>query len=206
MVRAIFFDFYSVWAPDKIEEYLQDASVHGPQKSINLRPLIQQYYHGMISLADLASALSSNLGRPDITETSLTFSESDISPAVANLMRVLHGHFVKLGILGNLGRMELELLNNFNASQQLFEAILCPLSLDLAQPLLSKEVFDKALQTIGEPPASCLVISGHGEYLTFAKNYGMQTIKYAGLIELGHSLGQLLAKDIPSFVIPPEPS
>lgn len=205
MVRAIFFDFYSVWTPDKLQGLLDEAVALGPGEHAALAELVDKYYHGRATLAEVADAFRWKLGRGDIDEAALTLRETDISPTVANLMRVLHGHFVKLGVLGNLGKMELELLNHFNASQQLFEVIMSPLSIPTPKPLLSRDVFGKALGTIDEQPGTCLVISGHDDYLSFASGYGMQTIKYAGLGELGHSLGQLLAKDIPSFVMPLPP-
>jgi hypothetical protein len=117
-------------------------------------------------------------------------------------MRGLHSHFLKLGVLANLGTMELQLLQQFNAAQPLFEAIVCPLSLGLKVPLLSQQVFNKALQVIGETPASCLVISGHDDYLAFATKFGMQTIKFTGYSQLMREFEALLVKDIPSFVLP----
>ena len=114
-------------------------------------------------------------------------------------MRFLHGHFVKLGVLGNLGVMELELLHKFNATQQLFEIIVCPISLGVSSPLVSKEVFNKALHLIGESPSSCIVASGHDDYLKFATSLGMIPVKYEGMDSLSRTLDQLIAKDTPSY-------
>jgi FMN phosphatase YigB (HAD superfamily) len=202
MVRAIFFDFYSVWTPDRFEEYLHDAQRLGAQDSAALTDLVEKYYLGEVKLDFLADVFGRKLGRTDIDKTSLTLHGSDISPSVVSLMRGLHGHFLKLGVLANLGVMELDLLMQFNASQSLFEVILSPLSLGIRAPLLSKQIFSKALQAIGETPATCLVVSGHDDYLAYASKYGMQTIKFVGLDQLTQSLVDLIAKDIPSFVIP----
>jgi hypothetical protein len=200
MVRGIFFDFYSVWTPDRIQELLNEASVLGPQESAALTALVNQYYNGEINLVNLTDTFRFKLRRPDIDEAALTLRESDISSVVSDLMRGLHSHFIKLGVLGNLGKMELGMLQLFNTKQPLFEVIMSPLSLGLKQPLLSQEVFVKALQTIGEPPESCLAISGHEDYLAYATSFGMQTIRFAGIARLEQSLGEVLVKDIPSFV------
>jgi FMN phosphatase YigB (HAD superfamily) len=204
MVRGIFFDFYSVWTPDKIQDLLNQAEQQVPQDSETLAGYVERYYHGQIDRSQLANAFSSELRRSDITAGYLTLNDSDIAPAVSNLMRGLHGHFVKLGVLGNLGTMELDLLNKFNAKESLFEVVMSPLSIGSQSPLFSEEIFVKALQAIGEPPASCLLISGHEDYLDFADSFGMQTLKFAGLTNLRTSLADLLAKDIPSFVGPNE--
>jgi FMN phosphatase YigB (HAD superfamily) len=202
MVRAIFFDFYSVWTPDRFQEYLSYSQSLGPKESAALTDLVEKYYLGEVNLDYLADALRYKLGRAEIDEAVLTLNESDISPSVVSLMRGLHGHFLKLGVLANLGKMELDFLRKFNTSQSVFEVILSPLSVNLKAPLLSEQVFTKALQAIGEPPASCVVVSGHPDYLAYASKHGMQTINFVGLDELVKSLGNLLAKDMPSFVIP----
>lgn len=202
MVRAIFFDFYSVWAPDKFQEYLNDAKSLGEEEHADLTELVDKYYHGEIKLDYLAGVFRYKFGRVDIDKVSLTLHETDISPKIVSLMRGLHGHFLKLGVLANLGIMELELLQHFNKSQPLFEVVLSPLSLGLKAPLLSRQVFVKSLQAISEPPSTCLVVSGHDDYLQFASKYGMQTMRFTGLDQLIISLGELLAKDMPSFVIP----
>jgi FMN phosphatase YigB (HAD superfamily) len=202
MIRAIFFDFYSVWTPDKFQDYLSYAQPLGAQECATLADLVGKYYLGEVKLDYLADVFRYKLNRADIDAVSLTLRQSDISPTVANFMRGLHGHFLKLGVLANLGVMELGLLTEFNSSQSLFEAILSPLSLGLKTPLLSQQVFSKALEAISETPPSCLVVSGHDDYLAYASKYGMQTIKFVGLQQLTQSLGILLAKDMPSFVIP----
>lgn len=202
MVRGIFFDFYSVWTPDTIQDLLKQASARVPKDAVILAEIVEQYYHGLIDISRLANAFSTELGRPDVTAESLTLHDSDISPAVADLMRGLHSHFLKLGVLGNLGRMELDLLNRFNTSQALFEVIMSPLAIGSNAPLLSEEVFGEALRAIGEPPESCLVISGHDDYLDCAASLEMQTVKFAGQANLRKALTEILSQEIPSFVGP----
>jgi|GEM_PF-1575801 len=202
MVRAIFFDFYSVWLPDKILELLKDATAYGPEVSGDLTMLVDRYYHGTVGVELLANSFRMKLNRPDVDEYTLKLNESNISPAVVDLMRSLHGHFVKLGVLGNLGSMELELLQQFNKKNQLFEVIVCPLSLKTSAPLVSEEVFNKTLQLIGEAPSSCLAVSGHEGYLKFAGTMGMTPIKFEGMGNLSQTLSQVLAKDLPTYVSP----
>jgi FMN phosphatase YigB (HAD superfamily) len=201
MVKAIFFDFYSVWAPDKIQAILDEAKAVGAPETMAMTGLVDRYYHGELNLARLAYSLKFKLGSSNSEEASLALHGSDISPDLVNFMRALHGHFVKLGILGNLGFMELSLLYQLNSSAQpLFEAIVSPLSLSSPQSLLSQEVFNQASQTIGEVPGACVAVSGHDNYLAFASSFGMQTIKFTDLAQLEISLANLLAKDIPSSI------
>ncbi len=202
MIRAIYFDFYSVWAPDRFEEYLNYAQALGEQEHALLADLVQKYYLGEVELNYLVEVFKNKLGRADIDMASLTLTVSDISPKIVILMQDLHGHFLKLGILANLGKMELGLLQQFNASQPLFEVILSPYAMGLKKPLINKQVFNKAIHAIGEQPSQCLVVSGHEDYLKFASRNGMQTIKYVGFEQLLQSLQDLLSKEMPSFVLP----
>ncbi len=200
MVRAIFFDFYSVWLPDTIQGLLNEVLAADPSDSAGMVKMVDHYYHGTVGIQKLAEAFRFKLQRSDIDEATLTLNESSISPHVTEFMRGLHGHFVKLGVLANLGSMELELLQKFNAKQQLFEVIVGPLSLGSSQQLLSTEVFNKTLQLVGEQPASSLVVSGHDDYLQFAASLGMVPVKFDGMANLSQTIEQLLAKDLPSSV------
>jgi FMN phosphatase YigB (HAD superfamily) len=198
MVRAIFFDFYSVWTPDKFSYYLANAQLSGPEVSKELYDTIEQYYHGQIDVDYLAGAIRYKLGHPDVTAEALYLSEANVSPDIANLIRALHGHFIKIGILANLGAQEAKLLNDFNQRNQLFEVIASPLSFGTNLPLLSQPVFAQALQAIGEPPASCLFISGNPYFLAFAANLGISTLQFEGLSRLQESLNQILASEMPA--------
>ena len=202
MVRAIFFDFYSVWLPDTIQGLLNEVLAADPADNAEMAKMVDHYYHGTVSNTKLAEAFRFKLQRSDIDDNSLTLNESSISPHVTEFMRNLHGHFVKLGVLANLGSMELELLQKFNAKQQLFEVIVGPLSLGSSQQLLSTEVFNKTLQLVGEKAANCVVVSGHDDYLQFASSLGMVPVKFDGMTNLSMTLEQILAKDLPSSVGP----
>jgi FMN phosphatase YigB (HAD superfamily) len=131
--------------------------------------------------------------------------ESQTLPDVVSFMRGLHGHFLKLGIVANLGTMEVDFLNRFNAAQALFEVIASPLSLGTSQPLLSREVFTEACKLIREYPDACLAVSGHDDYLAFAAKMGMQTIPFTTMRDLYGKLIERLAKDTPSAVAPYQP-
>jgi hypothetical protein len=202
MIRALFFDFYSVCAPDTIGALLNEAKTLQPQVSAELEDIVNQYYHGVIDVSRLVAAFKLKLGRADISEASFLLRESEAMPVVIRDLRSLHGHFLKIGILGNMGTMELDYLKRFEATHALLEAIVSPLSLGSAQPLLSPEVFGAALQAIGEQPDSCVAISGHDEYLAFAASHGLLTIKFEKMTQLMGTLTELLDRDTPSFVTP----
>jgi hypothetical protein len=121
-------------------------------------------------------------------------NESSISPTIVDFIRNLHGHFVKIGILANLGNQEYELLKTFNEHNQLFEAIASPLSLQLEDPLFSQAVFSKAIDGIGESNDSCLLVSGNPYFLDFAKTQGMSTLQFEGLTKLQQDLNLMLTQ------------
>jgi FMN phosphatase YigB (HAD superfamily) len=195
MIRAIFFDFYGVWTPDIFSEYLALAPQKGPKVVGELEHVVNQYFHGRVDAEYVADAFRFQLSRPDIDTAQFTLQEENIFPAIVDFMRDLHGHFVKLGILANLGRQEYRLLNNFNNHTQVFEVIAGPLPLQLPDLLLSKEVFARALQAIGEPPRSCLVITADTAYQEFAQSLGIATLAYEGFPKLRQTLDQLLANE-----------
>jgi FMN phosphatase YigB (HAD superfamily) len=198
MIRAIFFDFYSVWMPDIFSDYLAQAQQHGPVVTGELQAVVNKYFQGEVTPEFVADSFRFKLSRPDIDVNQFTLKETDISPAVTSFMRNLHGHFVKLGVLAYLGPQEYAILTNFNNHNQLFEVITGPLPLHLNAPLLSNEVFAAALQAIGEPPGSCMVVSGNPNYLTFAQSVGMGTLQFSGLPNVQQTLEQILTSELPN--------
>jgi FMN phosphatase YigB (HAD superfamily) len=190
MIRAILFDFYSVWLPDKFGTYLE-AAKQNPEIYDLLGATLERYYQGEVDIAQATDAFRLRLNRPEITSELFQLRETDIPPDIINFMRNLHSHFIKLGMLGNLGKMELEFLNGFNQRNQLFELIASPLSLNLAMPLLSTDVFVAALNTIGEPPENCLVVTGNDDYIAFADSLGIATTKFEGLPNLSKRINDL---------------
>jgi FMN phosphatase YigB (HAD superfamily) len=195
MIRAILFDFYGVWVPDRFSEYLMQAQALGPVAINELQGVVGRYFQGRATPDEVAQAFRIKLNQPDIDVDEFTLLESDISPAVGDFMRELHAHFVKLGVLANLGTQEYRLLTSFNQHTQLFEAIVSPYSLGLNEPLLSQSVFAAALQAIGEPPQSCLAVTGNASYKKFAQDLGMVTMDFQGLPALRQTLEQELAKE-----------
>jgi hypothetical protein len=193
MIRAIFFDFYSVWVPDVFEACLAEAQQQRPDEVPKLQDIVGQYFQGRLSPDDVATGFRLALNRPDIVAAQFELAESDISPVVAEFMRELHGHFVKLGVLANLGTQEYQLLTSFNQHNPLFEVITGPLPMGLNVPLLSQEVFSQALQAIGEPPHSCLVVSGHDDYRQFAESLGIASLPFEGLPSLRQTLEQMVS-------------
>lgn len=198
MIRAIFFDFYGVWVPDRFSEYLAQAEEHGPVITNDLQGVVGRYFQGRATPAEVAENFQLKLNRPDIDADQFILLETDIAPAVGDFMRELHGHFVKLGVLANLGVQEYQLLTSFNQHNQLFETIVSPLSLGLNLPLVNREVFVAALQAIGEPPQSCLFITGNESYQRFAESLGIATMPFKGLPSLRQTLNEVLANEAAS--------
>ena len=197
MIRAIFFDFYSVWVPDVFSDYLAIAQQSGPAVAGELQSIVDQYFRGEITPEKVADSFRYKLSRPDIDSNVFTLRPDSISPAVTNFMRNLHGHFVKLGVLANLGPQEYAILSEYNKQNQLFEVITGPLPLHLQVPLLSQDVFAQALQAIGEPPRSTMVVSGNAAYLQFAQSLGLGALSFAGLPNLQQTLEQILSSEVP---------
>lgn len=197
MIRAVFFDFYSVWTPDKFSLYLAMAEQNGPEVYKELSDIVEDYYHGKIDITYLTDSFSMKLGHADINVNQFKLQESDISPDIVDFMRNLHGHFLKLGVLANLGVQEFQLLNNYNEHNQVFEVIASPLSFQLPNPLLSKEVFAQALQAIGEPLGNCLLVSGNLAYLEFAASLGMSVIQFESFPKLKQSIEELVDRELP---------
>jgi hypothetical protein len=196
MIRAIYFDFYSVWVPDIFSDYLIAAQQAGPAVGGALQEVVNKYFNGEVDAAFVADSFRFKLSRPDIDEKQFILRETDISPEVTNFMRNLHGHFVKLGVLANLGKQEYQLLSEYNKHNQLFEVITGPYAMQLKLPLMSQEVIARALQAIGEPPASTLIVSGNSSYLAFAQTLGISTLQFSGLPNLEITLNQALSNEV----------
>jgi FMN phosphatase YigB (HAD superfamily) len=198
MIRAVFFDFYSVWTPDKIGYYLAYAQIMSPTIYKELCDATEKYYQGDMSIDNLTNMFRVKLGANDIGSETFKISAASISPAIADFMRSLHGHSVKVGVFGNLGHQEYEALKTFNEASQAMEIVASPYSLSLKKPLLDEEVFNKTFATIKEPAEYCLIISGNPYYLAFARALGVQTLQFDGLKTLENTLNQLLLQDLPT--------
>lgn len=198
MIRAIFFDFYSVWTPDKIGYYLAAGQLNGPEDYKILCDTVESYYLGKIDIKYLADTFKFKLGHPDLSEKMFELHEQNISSGIIDFMRSLHGHFFKLGVLANLGLQELKLINDFNLHNQIFEVIASPLSYKLNVPLQSKEMIDKALEDIQEPITNALYVSGNLPLLEFANFLGMAVIQFEGFDKLKSSIDKLISSEIPT--------
>lgn len=197
MVRAVFFDFYSVWTPDKFGYYLALAQQTSPELGKQMYDMLERYYHGQVDIEYVSDTFRVRLGHPDLGLSQFKLDESNIAPDIVNFMRDLHGHFLKIGILANLGNQEYQLLSQFNERNQVFEVIASPLSLQSSSSLLSKEVFSLALQAIGEPPQSCLLVSGNPYYLAFAASLDLATLQFEGLPQLEQAISTILSSEQP---------
>jgi FMN phosphatase YigB (HAD superfamily) len=195
MIRAILFDFYGVWTPDRFSQHLAMAQQHNPAVALEIQQAIEKYYEGLVDIAWLAEYISSSfrfkLNNTTVDPRIFTLRPTDVSPALVKFMRDLHGHFLKLGVVANIGKQEYELLNTFNGTYQLLEIIIG--SLTIGGSVLSNEAFTKALQDIGEPPDSCLVVTGNDAYQQFAESHGLQVLRFAGFPRLRETLFQLIA-------------
>lgn len=193
MIRAIFFDFYSVWTPDQFLAYLAEARQQAPDAALALEVALQRYYFGEVDVEYLADTIRYKLNRPEVDASQLILREADILPPVIDFMRGLHAHFVKLGVFGNIGKQEYDLLTSFNNHNQLFEVITGPIKSQLA--LLSQPAFAEALQAIGEPPRSTLIVTGHEDYQRFTESLGIAAIKFESFPKLRQILDQILTSE-----------
>ena len=190
MIRAIFFDFYGVWLPDKFLPLLQRLQQENPELVPEVGKKLDQYYVGRVYMEGLIFSLNFNLGMGNLRTEDFIFQPQAISPAVIDLMHGLHGHFVKIGVLANLGKAEFEALAAINQQFQLFEVITGPIATGAS--LLSETTFVSAYQAIGEPPETCLMVSSNALYLDFAKQCGSQTLPYSNMNILGQDLAERL--------------
>lgn len=190
MIRAIFFDFYGVWAPEKFSTYIDQAQQQNPAVVPELMAAINKYYLGFTELDYVVNSFKFKLNRTDIVLADFELKEERISPALIDFMRGLHGHFLKLGVLANLGKQEYELLKSLNKTHHLMEVIAGPVT--SGSPLLSQETFATALHDIGEPPESCLLVSSDTTYLDFGRSLGLQILKFESFAKLQQDLPPLL--------------
>lgn len=192
MIRAVFFDFYSVWTPDKLDFYRAKAELMGPVVAKEVSELIENYYHGQGDIEFVANRLKALLLDYSIKSDQFKLYSSDISQTIIDFIRRLHEHFLKVGILANLGNQELKLLQEFDSQNQLFEVIASPLSFKTNAPLLSESIFAQAHQIIGEAPQSSLYVSGNLDHLQFAANFNIQVHQYEGLTKLSEAIFKLI--------------
>jgi FMN phosphatase YigB (HAD superfamily) len=184
MFRAILFDFYGVWAPDNFSLYVDRASKITPESAAAVNESIQKYFQGLIGIQEVIDGLryKFHMVGVDISAEDLRLDERNITPEIIQFLQYLHGHFIKVGILANLGNQERSLLENLQKQYDLFDSLTSPDS--VGEALLSQAVFGRALQDIGEPPNDCLAVSGNPAYINFASSLGLQTMTFEGFPKL----------------------
>lgn len=195
MIRAIYFDFYSVWAPEKFPKYLAMAEQKEPDIAHDIEEAIKKYNFGMADPEFMANTFKFKLDLSNVEPSEFEIREADISQALIDFIRGLHAHFLKIGVFANLGKQEYSLLQTLNLKYQLFEVITGPIK--LGAPLLTQEAFAGALQAIGEPPETCLLITGNEQFGGIAAGFGMQTLRFEGFSNMQQALGHLLASNTP---------
>lgn len=192
MYRAVLFDFYSVWGPDRLVEYHRQLSELDAAAGETVAQQIQQYYAGLSDMQEIVDSLRFKfkvLGKA-VEPTDLLMGEENISPQIIQFIQYLHGHFLKVGVLANLGKQERQILEAIHQKYDLFDTITSVDSPDMS--LLSQATFSRALYDIGEPPESCVVVSGHQDYLVFAASVGMGIIKFEGFPSLQANIDQVI--------------
>jgi FMN phosphatase YigB (HAD superfamily) len=197
MYRAILFDFYGVWGPDTFAFYVERAQREAPDLTAEIQSVVNNYFLRLSDIQEVADSIhyKFNMRGIEMDTKDLYLPQNAASPEIVRFLQYLHGHFIKVGILANLGRQERAVLEDIQRQFDLFDTIMSPDTLGM--PLLSPDVFAKALQEIGEPPQDCLVISASDDYLAFAASLGLKTLKFEGFPKLVEAIRQQLEAGAP---------
>lgn len=171
-------------------KYIVVAEQHDPGGAQALRQTVQQYFLGIVDIQYVIDTFKFKFHDTVLPPDLFILKPADISPVLIDFMRNLHGHFLKLGVMANIGKQEYEILTGLNAQFQLFEVIVG--SLNVGSLIYTQDVFVKALQDIGEPPSSCLVVTGNEEYQRVAENCGIQVLRFQGFPDLVQSLDRII--------------
>lgn len=190
MIRAVIFDFYSVIVPDVFEAFEKKVLEEDEDASSKIKKQVDNYYMGLSTFEYLIGALEYISGNEEELTKYFRLTDSDIPPIFIEIVKALHLHFMKVGILGNMGEQEIDLLTKFNEQYQEFDLISGPAT--YGEPLLSEAFFKAALRDLGEPPQTCLLISGHQEYLNFAKQINMQTYGFVSFDDISRHLKEVV--------------
>jgi FMN phosphatase YigB (HAD superfamily) len=190
MIRAILFDFYSVWTPDVFHQLMYRETQQDPAAVPELEEIVKKYYLGLASIDATENAFRRVSGQFAPSIEVFDLQTENISTQLVDITRYLHSHFLKVGMLANIGWRDYELLRELNAKHQLFESITA--SLDEGELVLSKEAFIKALQGMGEPPDSCLIVTGNDPYRQFAESYGLKVMFFQDMLTFKQRLAQMI--------------
>ncbi len=176
MIRAVIFDFYSVVIPDVFENFEKELLSKDEQSASKIQKQLDDYFMGLSTFEYLTGALEYISGNEKSLTENFKLFESDIPEIFIKLVEALHMHFLKVSIIANIGEQEISLLSNFNEQLKEFDLIAGPST--YGDPLLSESFFKAALKDLGEPPQNCLLISGHQDYLNFAKQISMNVYRF----------------------------
>lgn len=193
MIRAVLFDFYSVWTPDVFHRLAYEASQQEPAVAPKLEEITKKYYLGLANTEATINAFRRMSGQFAPSAELFELEKENISTQLVDVTRYLHSHFLKVGILANIGWRDHELLNDLNLKHQLFES--STTSLDMGELILCKEAFVKALQGMGEPPESCLIVTGNDPYRQFAERYGIHVLFFQNMPDFKLRLAQLMTNN-----------
>ena len=190
MIRAVVFDYYSVFRPDSYETFIEKAKELSAQERQLIQDEINNYYLGVSDIFKLIDAIQIIFKTRSIPVTQLMIDHLSIPESFVKLTKELHEHFYKVSIAGNIGSQEVEYLNRFNNQTKQFDIIAGPLN--YGQPLLTEGFFESFLNELGEPPQNCLVISGHENYIDFCNKIGIRTYSYKNFDQLSSDVFQIL--------------
>ena len=190
MIRAVIFDYYSVFRPDYYESFVEKAKDLSVEESKMIQTEINNYYLGLSDIFKLIDAIQITFKTRSIPITQLIIDHLSIPESFIKLTKKLHEHFYKVCIAGNLGSQEIQYLNRFNEQTKQFDIIAGPLN--YGESLLSEAFFESFLNELGEPPHNCLLISGHSEFIKFCKNIEMETYNYDNFNKLNKDILKIL--------------
>ncbi len=173
MIRAVIFDFYGVVVPDIFSDFIRKVSENSDVDDNKLKEQVNKYYLGLENFDYITNALEYISATQDFPKDYFRLLPEDISPNFIKLVKKLHLHFLKVAIVGNMGSQAYEMLTNFDKDAHEFDLIASP-SL-YGEDLLSEQFFISALNELGAPLDSCLLISNNQAYLNFATKIKMQT-------------------------------
>ena len=176
MLRAVIFDFFSVFREDIYQEFLDSAAGISDDVKSQVETALNNYYQGITSMKSLRSDLEIIYRTHDIPTEELLIEKLNIPDEFVNITKKLHMHFLKVILAGNFGEQEKKLLETFNNETKQFDSIITPAN--YGELLTSNKFFEGMLNEIGEPPQNCILISGHEDYINFASSIGMVTYLY----------------------------
>ncbi len=190
MIRAVLFDFYGVWTPDIFGKLATLAAEKDPSLLPELKEVEKKYFLGLSGIEATINSCRRVLKQLAPPVELFNLDTQAITTQLVEATHFLHSHFLKVSMMADVGWREYELLKDLNKKHQLFEAI--TVSLDMGESILNKGAFVQALQAIGEPPASCLVITNNETYQQVAESYGLRVLGFDDVPTFAQEVAQLI--------------